>query len=536
MWERKILKKNAKKSLKAHYWKFVVICLVAAYITGAYSYNGSVNLFVAYDKEENADDAVQTNMQDNRVNASKVLGELFGVKEGEQKFTRGVFANVFNNITASGSFVFGILNSLNEGLFKGKIVMGIIQLFGALIGVLFWFFIQNMFKVCQSRLFLEGATYSQLSLERMLLLARIRKWGHVAMILFFKWLYTALWSLTVVGGIIKHYSYKMVPYIVAENPAVTKKEAFQMSRKMMQGNKWGAFVLDLSFFGWTILSACTIGVLGLFFLNPYTAATETQLYLNLREKRRAENEADRSILNDAYIGLHPMLPAGATELPAAYPAQCFSIANHKKRVWITVDYRRDYSIWSLILLFFTFSFIGWLWEVSLHLSTDGFVNRGVMQGPWLPIYGSGGVLVLVLLKKVREHKLLTFFMTVFICGILEYGTSWFLEVTKGMKWWDYSGYLLNINGRVCAEGLLVFGLGGCAFIYFAAPVFDELYRKIPLKRQIIICVLLLAIFFADHLYSREHPNTGKGITDYDQKAAVHRIVRGHKPKEIIRKL
>lgn len=159
--------------------------------------------------------------------------------------------------------------------------------------------------------------------------------------------------------------------------------------------------------------------------------------------------------------------------------------------------------------------VGWIWEVCLNLfSTGVFVNRGVLHGPWLPIYGFGGVFVLVLLKKVRDRPWLTFILTIVICGTLEYFTSLFLELTKGAKWWDYSGYLLNLNGRICAEGLLVFGLGGCAFIYFFAPLLDELYKKIPKRIQMLLCVILLTFFVADQVYSHFSPNIGEGITDY----------------------
>ena len=84
-----------------------------------------------------------------------------------------------------------------------------------------------------------------------------------------------------------------------------------------------------------------------------------------------------------------------------------------------------------------------------------------------------------------------------------------------MKWWDYSGYFLNINGRVCFEGLLVFGLGGCVITYLVAPILDELYSKIAPKIRIIICVVLVMFFGVDFVYSMQHPNAGKGITDYE---------------------
>ena len=57
---------------------------------------------------------------------------------------------------------------------------------------------------------------------------------------------------------------------------------------------------------------------------------------------------------------------------------------------------------------------------------------------------------------------------VVLCGVVEYFTSYYLEVTQGKKWWDYSGYFLNLNGRICAEGLLVFGVGGMAIVYALA--------------------------------------------------------------------
>src|SRR5699024_3423257 len=174
-----------------------------------------------------------------------------------------------------------------------------------------------------------------------------------------------------------------------------------------------------------------------------------------------------------------------------------------------------YSLRSLILIFFTFSFVGWLWEVSLHLFGDGvFVNRGFFHGPWLPIYGTGGILVVVLLKRFVPKPLVTFLMAVVVCGAVEYLSAWRLWEIEGMYWWNYTGYFLNLHGRICAEGLIVFGLGGCAFIYIAAPFFDEIYRRIPQKIARIICVVLLLLFAVDIVYSLIHPNSGAGITDY----------------------
>ncbi|MEG0829022.1 MAG: putative ABC transporter permease [Anaerovoracaceae bacterium] len=178
-----------------------------------------------------------------------------------------------------------------------------------------------------------------------------------------------------------------------------------------------------------------------------------------------------------------------------------------------VDYARKYKITSYILLFFIFASIGWCWEVSLHLIKDGvLVNRGVLMGPWLPIYGSGGVMILVLLRKWVNKPVLTFFLVMFLCTGVEYVTSWWLEYTKGMKWWDYSGYFLNINGRVCLLGAVTFAIGGTAFIYFIAPRIDNLLLKLSKKMTICLCCILVCLFAADWLHSQKHPNTGDGVT------------------------
>ncbi len=131
-----------------------------------------------------------------------------------------------------------------------------------------------------------------------------------------------------------------------------------------------------------------------------------------------------------------------------------------------LDYQKDYSLYNLILLFFLFSIVGWLWEVLLHILTEGtFVNRGVLFGPWLPIYGSGCNLILLITKKYLERPFVTFSLTIVTCAIVEYSTSWYLETFKNAKWWDYSDLPLNLHGRICLEGLLVFGIGKPAYSF-----------------------------------------------------------------------
>ena len=147
----------------------------------------------------------------------------------------------------------------------------------------------------------------------------------------------------------------------------------------------------------------------------------------------------------------------------AYPVRLFPVPEDSRRMLVdSLNYMRHYSVWSLIVIYLGLAIFGWLWEVAMHLITYGtFVNRGALHGPWLPIYGLGSVLILTFLNRLRSHPVIEFCAAIVLCGFLEYMTSVFMEFTTGgKKWWDYSGYFLNLNGRICAEGLLAFGIGG----------------------------------------------------------------------------
>lgn len=103
--------------------------------------------------------------------------------------------------------------------------------------------------------------------------------------IFLRWLYLTLWSLLfVIPGIVKAYSYRLVPYILAESPEMDTREAFRLSRAMMDGNKAHAFGLDLSFLLWDLLSLCTFGIVGFFYVAPYRAQTNLELYVTLRDQ------------------------------------------------------------------------------------------------------------------------------------------------------------------------------------------------------------------------------------------------------------
>ena len=93
----------------------------------------------------------------------------------------------------------------------------------------------------------------------------------------------------------------MIPYILAENPKIRRKEAFKLSKQMMKGNKWKTFILDMSFFGWNFLSVLTYGLLSILYVNPYNSATITELYMVLRKQAIKEKYKYYEALNDTKL-------------------------------------------------------------------------------------------------------------------------------------------------------------------------------------------------------------------------------------------
>lgn len=172
-----------------------------------------------------------------------------------------------------------------------------------------------------------------------------------------------------------------------------------------------------------------------------------------------------------------------------------------------------YTAGELAGLFFAFSAAGWLWEVALHLLQDGvLVNRGTMLGPWLPVYGVGGVLAVVLLRRCADRPLRVFVWGALLCTAVEYAAGRYLLAVYGLRWWDYSRFPLNIDGLVSPLTSLLFGLGCCGAVYVAAPALRRLFRRVPRARLRLACAALAALFALDFAVCTLRPNSGQGVT------------------------
>ena len=140
------------------------------------------------------------------------------------------------------------------------------------------------------------------------------------------------------------------------------------------------------------------------------------------------------------------------------------------------------------------------------------INRGVYRGPYLPIYGVGGLLLCLMLRRLKKHPILIFLISAALCSILEYLTSFFLERQWGVRWWDYSGHFMNIQGRICLAGMVTFGLGGVLLICLLLPLYEKWYCRMSKTWRISLTLLLLIFFVLDASYSAARPNLGEGIS------------------------
>lgn len=154
------------------------------------------------------------------------------------------------------------------------------------------------------------------------------------------------------------------------------------------------------------------------------------------------------------------------------------------------------------LLFMSYAVLGWCMEVVCKLiELKRFVNRGFLVGPYCPIYGWGALLITLLLKRYVADPSVLFIFCIIICSILEYLTSYILEKVFHARWWDYSNKKFNINGRICLNTMVPFGLLGLTIIYLINPCFMKIYNMIDINTIHIISITLLIIFLIDNIVS-----------------------------------
>ena len=247
MWTRKELKARAKAAFKANYWKCVLVALILVLMSSAADNGPRSNVRQTEEIDELSADQQQV---------MEMMSDL-GLNDGRLKYLVLVGMQHFSPRHGSKlAFSLG-------GAGLASLVLSIL-VFNPLIVGCYRFFLQN--GRGDGNLKHLGVGFQD-------------GWGNVVLVMFLKNLFLVLWTLLfIIPGLVKIYSYRLVPYLLKEHPELKGTEAITLSRKMMKGHKWNAFVLDLSFLGWILLSILTLGILNIFYVWPYMSATDAELY------------------------------------------------------------------------------------------------------------------------------------------------------------------------------------------------------------------------------------------------------------------
>ena len=293
MWTRKEIKGRAKEVVKKNYWTAIIVCFLLALITGEFG-NSIIGVWQSDDSMDpyyiiNKNSFLINNKKDTEEeNASRqIIIPNFSKDEIEDtlnntqlKVFEAVEANL-NSATKSQKYIFKIWDAINFFNIE-EIGLGVVFCISSIIAIIFTIFIADPLIVGGKKYFLKAREGSKTKISVIWEVFKDGNLANIAITMLLRNIYNALWYLTIVGGIIKSYEYRMIPYILAENPKIKRKQAFKLSKQMMMGNKWKTFILDLSFLGWNLLSVLTYGLLNILYVNPYNAAVIAELYVELK--------------------------------------------------------------------------------------------------------------------------------------------------------------------------------------------------------------------------------------------------------------
>ena len=155
----------------------------------------------------------------------------------------------------------------------------------------------------------------------------------------------------------------------------------------------------------------------------------------------------------------------------------------------------------LFFIFLTRCLVGWVYEEIFYWITEGLLrNRGILYGPWLPIYGIGA-LGIYAMKPVKKHPVLLFFLCAMVAGIVEYIIGYIGIRFFGMRLWDYRELLWHIDGIICFRSVVSFALMGLAFHYCLEPAGSRIVQKLPSGTVRTVWLVLLLTFLVDCILS-----------------------------------
>lgn len=296
MWTRKELKQRAKEALQRNYWKIVLVSVLAIVLGGGLGYSSgtagprSVSSVTAVETVPVETVPVETVPEVTTEDGDSGWTEMIVTDEAviraqdEEYFLLDEIAQSLIDAsedmdnTMLAAYVVTVL------IIGGIIFLVVLVIVGAVAA-----FLYNPFRVGVDRFMLKSVDDKAEIKE--IAYAFDHSYINVVKTMFHMDLRVFLWALLfVIPGIYKKYQYRMVPYILAERPDMDYKEVLQMSRDLMDGEKWHAFVLDLSFILWHMLGMITCGIVEVFYVHPYMELTDASLYRKLCELHENTNQ------------------------------------------------------------------------------------------------------------------------------------------------------------------------------------------------------------------------------------------------------
>lgn len=292
MWTRKELKEKAKAAVKRNYWKAVLVSvlliLIGEGLTPAAAASGSS---ADYDENEGYVISAGNNaegwtgeivVEEGYVTAIETVGQS-GDDAATKKQMENELREALNELEQIDD---SILDSFGAAFLIVFLLAAVVIVTGMII---FEIFIGSPLRVGAGRFMLNGIEDKGNIAD--LGFAFDHNYMNAVKTMFFCNLHIFLWSLLfIVPGIYKSYQYRLVEYILAENPHMPRKEVLELSKKMMEGQKWNAFVLDMSFIPWHILNTVTCGLTKIFYVKPYICMTDASLYRAIIGKEYSYND------------------------------------------------------------------------------------------------------------------------------------------------------------------------------------------------------------------------------------------------------
>ena len=161
-----------------------------------------------------------------------------------------------------------------------------------------------------------------------------------------------------------------------------------------------------------------------------------------------------------------------------------------------MNYREIF--FNYFLYFIIYSMLGWVAEVLFHLYTEKkLINRGFLNGPWCPIYGTGAISMIIILNRLPQNPILLFFAGAILASLIELITGMILEKVFGNRWWDYSDDRFNIKGYISLKFSILWGIATIILIDFIQPTIEMFLSNISLPTLVIIHNITLIVFVVD---------------------------------------